>query len=72
MNHMETLRISAARIVVKKPTQVSTSDPCFERPKGLHAACAAGTNKNDAAIALITACLDEGINIRLRIIETLN
>ena len=65
MNNHNRPRISAANIVIKKP---AGTDPVIERLKRLHAACRVGGNKNDTAVALITACIDECIDTRARII----
>lgn len=68
MNTLDRPRISAANIVIKKP---AGTDPVIERLKRLHATCTAGGNKNDTAVALITACLEEGVDTRARIIGAL-
>ena len=58
-------RIAAASLTLKKPVDFG------QRLKRLHVACAAGGNKNDSAVALITACIEEGIDTRARIIGAL-
>lgn len=68
MNTLDRPRISAANIVIKKP---AGTDPIIERLKRLHATCTAGGNKNDSVITLITACLEEEINTRPHIVDTL-
>jgi len=45
------------------------NDDLFTRLRALKEAC--GSNKNDSAIALITACIGEGIDTRPQIIGTL-
>ncbi|MCB4862723.1 hypothetical protein K7W03_24355 [Sphingobium sp. PNB] len=40
----------------------------FDRLRGLIQACGTEANKHDQAIAVIAACIDEGLNTRPRIV----
>ena len=40
----------------------------FDRLRGLIQACGPEANKHDQAIAVIAACIDEGVNTRPRIV----
>lgn len=51
------------------PAHDSSIAAIFDRLRGLMAAC--GSNKHDVAIALISACIEEGVDTGPRIIGTL-
>ena len=67
MINPDTPRISAANLTLKRPAREPAHDPVFE----LSADTQAGGNKNDSALALITACIEEGIDTRPHIVDTL-
>ena len=71
MNNPDTPRISPASLTLKKPARDPAHDPVFDRLKQLSADTQAGGNKNDSALALITACIEEGIDTRPHIVDTL-
>lgn len=43
----------------------------FKKLRELKRACGRGANMNDVAVVLITACIEEGLNVRARIIPAL-
>ena len=48
--------------------QSDSSAALFDRLRGLIDACSLEANRHDQAIAVITACIDEGIDTRPRIV----
>ena len=71
MINADTPRISAANLTLKKPALGAVHDGAFDRLKQLSADTQAGGNKNDSALAMIMACLEEGIDTRPHIVDTL-